>query len=221
MLNGSPRGTGSNTRILFEQLLAGMRSVDADLEAEVMYLRNIRDTGNHVQSVVDADMVLLGFPLYTDGMPGIVKHFIDALHPNDLGGKPLGFLVQSGFPEARHSRPVARYLARLSMRLNARHVGTLIRGGVEGIQLQPAGMTKRLFQRFFALGASLARDGQFDEKLVRKLAKPETLNPAARLFLQTDASHFYWDMKLKENNAFDQRFDQPYAPGTGERKEEI
>ena len=44
-----------------------------------------------------AECVLLGFPLYTDAMPGIVKAFIDRLEPF-IGRKhnpPIGFLVQS------------------------------------------------------------------------------------------------------------------------------
>ena len=211
MLNGSPRGKNSNTRLLFEQILAGMREVDASIEAEVFYLRNTDSTALYVAAVDCADMIILGFPLYTDGMPGVTKHFIDALYPHNLAGKPLAFLVQSGFRESRHSQPVARYLRKLCERLNGKHVGTIIRGGVEGIQIQPEVMTRKLFKRFNQLGVSLAADGFFDDRLLKELLKPEKLSLAAKTFLKTNASHMYWDMKLKENNAFDKRFDKPYA----------
>ena len=36
---------------------------------------------HQVQAFADAECVWLGFPLYTDGMPGIVKTFIEALEP--------------------------------------------------------------------------------------------------------------------------------------------
>ncbi|MCD4753173.1 MAG: NAD(P)H-dependent oxidoreductase [Anaerolineaceae bacterium] len=211
MFNGSPRGKNSNTRLLFEQILAGMREVDASIEAEVVYLRDTDRTALHVAAVDRADMIILGFPLYTDGMPGVTKHFIDALYPHNLAGKPLAFLVQSGFPESRHSQPVARYLKKLCERLNGKYAGTIIRGGVEGIQVQPEGMTRKLFKRFYQLGVSLAADGCFDDRLLKELLKPEKMSLAAKAFLKTNASRMYWDMKLKENNAFDKRFDRPYV----------
>ena len=211
MLNGSPRGKKSNTRLLFEQMMNGMRSVDASIEFEIFYLREISKTDDHIAAVEAGNMIILGFPLYTDGMPGVTKHFIDALYPRDLQGKPVAFLVQSGFPESRHSEPVARYLAKLCQRLNGNHIGTIIKGGVEGIQVRPESMTKKLFKQFYQLGVSFASSGQFDAEIIAKLAKPRKLNAASKLFLKTDASHMYWDMKLKENNAFERRFDQPYA----------
>ena len=67
-----------------------------------------------------ADAVLLGMPLYTDAMPGLVMAFIEALAPRvGAVNPPLGFLVQSGFPEALHSRPLERYLEKLARRLGS------------------------------------------------------------------------------------------------------
>lgn len=211
MLNGSPRGIKSNTRLIFEQILAGMQKVDVSIEAEVLYLRDTDNTAMHIAAVDRADMIILGFPLYTDGMPGVTKHFIDVLYPHDLEGKSLAFLVQSGFRESNHSQPVARYLKKLCERLNGKYAGTIIRGGVEGIQVWPEAMTRKLFKSFYQLGVSLAVDGCFDDNLLKELLKPEKLSLAAKTFLKTNASHMYWDMKLKEHNAFDKRFDKPYA----------
>jgi len=55
-------------------------------------------------------------------MPGIVKVFIESLEPlcSREGNPDVGFIVQSGFPEAIHSRYVEKYLEKPSLRLGCR-----------------------------------------------------------------------------------------------------
>jgi hypothetical protein len=78
------------------------------------------------------EYVLLAFPLYTDAMSGGVKRFIELLRPISQHSRKahpkLLFLVQSGFPEAIHSRAIEKYLQKLAHRLNCDYVGTIIRG---------------------------------------------------------------------------------------------
>ena len=87
----------------------------------------------------EAEFIWVGFPLYTDAMPGMVKAFFEALEP--LRGRdnnpPIGFLVQSGFPEALHSRYVVRYLENFAARMNAPYVGTIVIGCGDGIRMMP------------------------------------------------------------------------------------
>jgi NAD(P)H-dependent FMN reductase len=211
MLNGSPRGRSSNTEVILNQILIGMSSVN-EVEAETFYLQKIDATETHIQALNNADLVIIGFPLYTDGMPGIVKHFIDALVPIDLHGKPIAFVTQSGFPEAKHSRPIARYLEKLCVRINATHAGTMIHGNGEGIRLRPANAQRKLFELFNGLGASLAFDGHFKPEILEKLAGREELSRISKQVMKMGFSNFYWDYMLKKNNAFEKRFDAPYAP---------
>ena len=79
-------------------------------------------------------------------MPAIVKQFIEALEPlkNRENNPPMGFIVQSGFPEALHSRYVEHYLQKLAARLNAPYLGTIVKGGGEGIRMM---QTKYWHQR--------------------------------------------------------------------------
>lgn len=149
-------------------------------------------------------------------MPGIVKHFIEALGP--LTKRPknpaLGFVVQSGFPEPVHSRPLADYLKGLAQRLGSVHCGTAIRGGVEGIQAQTAWMTKKLFRYFYDLGKDFGTSGRFNQEIVNKLTPRERLSVSMRLFYRIGSwfglTQMYWNMKLKQNNSFDKRFSSPY-----------
>jgi NAD(P)H-dependent FMN reductase len=216
VFNGSPRGKKSNTRILMDQFLQGFARTPGH-EHEVHYLSRESDGEEHREAFASAEVALLAFPLYTDAMPGIVKAFIETLAP--LRGRErnpaLGFVVQSGFPEAAHSRPVERYCQKLAQRLGCRYLGTVVKGGVEGIQIMPPTMSRKLFACFEALGEAFGRTGEFDPDLIRRLAGRESLSlPVCllyRLLRLTGLTNFYWNSQLKANGAWERRFAAPYA----------
>jgi hypothetical protein len=149
-------------------------------------------------------------------MPGQVKAFIEVLQPlcRRAGNPAIGFLVQSGFPEAAHSRYIEKYLEKLTLRLGCPYVGTLVKGGAEGVRFTPPGTSPPFFNTLRQLGEALGKTGQFDSTLVRKLARPErfprVLAPAFKLMLRTKAATSYWDNQLEENGAYENRFAQPY-----------
>jgi hypothetical protein len=214
--NGSPRGQNSNTRLLLQRFLQGFERQGGGFH-RLHYLVKRNDRKQQVEDFAGAPgPVLLAFPLYTDCMPGLVKDFIEDLRPlcGREGLPPALFLVQSGFPEARHSRFVERYLEKLTRRLGCEYLGTMVRGGVEGIQSMPAIMTRKLYGLMEKLGAGLAETGRLDPDFLRRLAQPETLSPTARwlhdnLFYRMTNS--YWNNMLKKNNALHCREDRPFA----------
>ena len=217
VLNGSPRGTQSNSRTIIGWLLEGMAKAGAS-EPPVLDLAHTRDNTQHRAAFLEADEVVLVMPLYTDSVPGIVMHFIDSLAeaPRErLAGKRMAFVIQSGFPESAHSRPVATWLERLCARLGMVHCGTAIRGNSEGLRLMPAGMTAKARELFVALGRSLAAQGIFDAAAVARLAGRGRLGMAARLVMgalrPTGLLNLYWIMMLRQHGAWKRRFDQPYA----------
>jgi len=214
VFNGSPRGKKSNTTLLLEHVLKGFMETEGN-SYELEYIVN-KDVEELVEMFRNASNIILAFPLYTDCMPGIVKSFIDSLKP--LCGKQdnpsIGFIVQGGFPEAYHSRFVEHYLEKLAKRLNCQYVGCIIKGGVETIRIMPQFMTKNIFSYFYELGKIYGKSGKFDEELLKKIAKPEHLSTLRRLFFRfastVGMAHVYWNKQLKENNAFEERFDKPY-----------
>jgi NAD(P)H-dependent FMN reductase len=105
-----------------------------------------------------AEVIWLGFPFYTDAMLGIVKSFIELLAPliGRADNPPIGFLVNSGFPEALHTRYVERYLEKLAVRLNAPYLGTIVKGGGEGLRMMPAERTVDLFGNLQELARGFA-----------------------------------------------------------------
>jgi len=216
VFNGSPRGKRSNTKILLEHFLNGFMTTDRNIY-EIFYLNRLRNSDKFVKSFQEAERVLMAFPLYTDAMPAMVKTFVESLEPlcGREGNLDIGFIVQSGFPEAIHSRYVERYLEKLTRRLGCRYTGTVIKGGVEGIQVQPAWMTRKLFKYFYQLGKTFGETGKFDEQIMLKLAKPERYSKfvllAYKLLDKIGLTKFYWNKMLKENNAYEKRFAKPYA----------
>jgi len=214
VFNGSPRGKKSNTTILLEHFLKGFMETEGN-SYEFEYIVN-RDEGKLIEMFADASNVILAFPLYTGCMPGIVKSFIESLKPfcGKQGNPSVGFMVQGGLPESYQSRFVERYLEKLAKRLNCQYVGCIVKGGIEGTRMMPKFMTKKIFNYYYELGKVYGKSGKFDEMLLNRLAKPELLPAWRRLFYKfsrlTGMANIYWDRQLKENNAFEKRFDKPY-----------
>ncbi len=217
IFNGSPRGQNSNTKILLDHFINGFMMKNGNTY-DLIYLKKSEvDTDKFVKLFKESEQVLLAFPLYCDSMPAIVKAFIESLEP--LCGRQdnpgIGFIVQSGFPETIHSRYVEQFLKKLAIRLGCKYTGTVIKGGVEGIKVKPAWMTKKLFKSFHQLGETFGEKGIFDKQIILKLAKPERYSKFSlvifRILQKIGLTNFYWDSMLKKNNAFEKRFDKPYA----------
>ena len=220
LFNGSPRAKKSNTRILLNHLSDGFLETEGNT-VETIYLLMEKDVEKKLELFRQSDRVILAFPLYTDAMPAVTKAFIEELEPlcaeqeNNSRNKPsIGFIVQSGFPEAIHSRYVERYLEKLARRLGCQYLGTVIKGGVEGLQVKPPWMTRKLLRSFHELGSILGRTGNLDEGIIKRLAGKERLNGLTRgvfkLLSFFGMTNMYWDTQLKQNKSFEKRFDAPY-----------
>ncbi len=215
VFNGSPRGKSGNTEILLKKVIGGFSGV-VDADIQWLHLNSVKDRNSAADAFSSSDVVLLGFPLYTDAMPGLTKAFIENLAPfvGRDNNPRMAFLVQSGFPEAAHSRYVERYLEKLTQRLNTPYAGTIVKGGCEGVRMMPEQMNRKLFDGLDALGQDLGETGQFDPEKLKKLAKPERfprlLAPVIKLVLKLPIMQQYWNMQLKKNGAYEQRFASPF-----------
>jgi len=215
IFNGSPRKSKSNSTILIQKFLKGYNNYD-HTDNIIHYLADTSKNTEHIEKFIEADTVIIIFPLYTDAMPGQVKYFFESIENFDSSRKSVGFIVQSGFPEAHHSTFIEKYLEKLSITMGWNYLGTIIKGGVEGIQIMPPSMTKKLYSNFEKLGMYFASNGKFDPAINKKLRKPYRLSNVRLLFFRfgifIGLANFYWDTKLKENSAFEKRFAQPYLP---------
>ena len=214
VFNGSPRGRTGNTQILLDEFLKGFEAGDTRSH-EMHHLNRNGRAQRFQQAFAQAKHVLLGFPLYTDAMPGIVKAFVETLEPFcDRERNPsIGFLVQSGFPEAAHSRYVERYLEKLAHRLGCPYTGTIVKGNAEGVRWASPRQNRKLFETLHQIGESYGSTDQFEPALVEQLARPERFPritvPLIKPLLRF--ANMGWDKQLKENGAYERRFAQPYA----------
>lgn len=214
IFNGSPRKHKSNSKILTDKFAAGYKS-RINQEIVCAYLAETDKEDENINLFQRSSEVLIIFPLYVDSMPGMVKRFFEkiVLQPH-TGKKRIGFIVQSGFPESIHSSYIEKYVQGFIKRLNYEYLGSVIKGGVEGIQVMPAFMTKALYADFYDLGIYFADNRRFNTRIMNKLAKPYKLSwikrVGTRFYMTTGLINFYWNTKLKENNALHKRFDQPY-----------
>jgi multimeric flavodoxin WrbA len=212
LFNGSPRGQRGNTPIFLGEFAKGFGG-----PIETYHLIRAKQVDEHVQAFVEAECAWIGFPLYTDSMPGVVKHFIDALEPlvGRKNNPPVGFLIQSGFPEGLHSRYVEGYLEKLAARLGSPYLGTIVKGNGEGVRLAPPAGNQHLFAALQSLGAGLAHEGRLDPETLAKIASPERfpamLNPVFQVITRLPFSHAYFDNMLKQNNAYERRFARPFV----------
>ena len=215
IFNGSPRYKKSNSAILIEHFLRGYNRACGSI-VPVYYLANKSHREISGKIFSQASTVIVFFPLYTDCMPGIVKEFIEIIAQQSTGGesKKIGFVVQSGFPESIHSSFLEKYLKKLTLRLNCEYLGTVIKGGVEGIQIMPAPMTKKLYSQFENLGEYFCQNESFEQKTMNELRKPYTFSHThVRVFnflSRFGLTNFYWNSNLKKNGAYEKRFARPY-----------
>lgn len=125
--------------------------------------------------------------------------------------------MQSGFPEPAQSAWLARYLERLPARLGAQHIGTAIRGGVEGIQAIPPLFRRKTLSAFEQLGADLAQTGAFPADRLNMIAGSARLSPGRRLLFRVVNAiglgpDGYFGRQLKAAGAYHDRRARPYLP---------
>jgi hypothetical protein len=220
LLDGSPRGERSNSMKMLQRVAEGWQRAGG-ATAEVLHLARREQLERAVEAFAGAHTVLLGMPLYTDAMPAIDKEYIEALAPRvatsrtGAANPTLAFLVQSGFPEALHSRPLERYFVKLAARLGSSYAGTIVHGGGGMLEGRPEKANKKLWEQLRILGEQLAREGHFGAAELKSVAGLERFSPAAAALMDMACKlrllEFPWNGMLKKNGVWEQRFAAPYG----------
>ena len=207
LYNGSPRLGGSNTARILQAISKGYgpNVVVRDLKQKEMWPQWAFNFSSE-------RAVIFVLPLYVHAMPSHVMAFIELLQPSKGS---LGFIVQQGFPESSQSYFLEAYFEILTRRLQRDYIGTAVKGGVEGLQLHSAKEQEKMLAPFVALVGSVFEDGHMSAQTLAELAGESHLSKGMlflfRLLAPTGLIQAYWDRQLKQNNAFHQRFDRPYA----------
>ncbi len=158
-----------------------------------------------IQTISDADCYLMVFPLYVDSMPSIVKSFMELMSENsqNFQGKPIYFIIHSGFPEIVQNELLKKYTAYFSsniMKMN--YKGTLIMAGSEAMQMAPDGYFNKKVTLFQSLLSSIVKGANFDEALSMKLSGCYQLSPLQQFLYRINPfKDFYWHYRLKKSGA--------------------
>jgi multimeric flavodoxin WrbA len=212
VVNGSPRGRKSNSDKIIQWPLSEIKIIQ-DFVYEEVYVVDLKEREKQMEVLKTADYILVIFPLYTDSMPGITKEFFEHMERNKkfLSGKPISFIIHSGFPEAYQSRTVEKYTEYFSRLLDMKYMGSIVMGGSEALSAAPESMFTKKINAFKSVGRSIAEYKEFEKSDKVIISKPETL-PKPKLFIMKylNVSNIFWNRHLKKNNAYEKRFDRPY-----------
>lgn len=210
--NGSPRRKGSNSEIILEKV--------AKVLCNRVEIRDLKETDKWemwADDFVSDKHVMFFMPLYVHAMPSHVMRFIEKLKPSEGS---ISFFVQSGFPESSQSHYLEAYFEQLSPRLGRRYIGTAIKGGVEGLQQRPAVAQEKMIEPLVNIIVDLVNEGLFNPLKIQQLATPICLSKGTillfKVLAKTGLINFFWNRQLKENNAYEKRFDCPYLVLTKE-----
>lgn len=212
VFNGSPRGKSSNSQVICDWFC---QAYGPDTERH--YLHLAKHIPDNVQRFLEAQSILMVFPLYVDGMPGQVKAFIEALVPykSSIANKRITFIIHSGFSEGIQSRALEAYLKRFSAIFSLNNQGIIIIPGSEGIRLMPPAMTKKKQEAITALGHAFLNQQSYTGAMLKAVNPHETMTTTAKVFFKLGSklglTNLYWNSNLKKNKAYDRRFDAPYA----------
>ena len=216
IFNCSPRGKRSNTRVLAGAFAEGFLETEGPAGRNDVREYFISDPGEfRLASEVFGEpcVALIAFPVYVDAMPAIAKSFIEeiAAYKGRCSSTRMLFLIQTGFPEETHTRPMKAYLEKLAKRLGAPCDGVIRMGGGEGARDRVRGSKGggKMFERYRMLGRGYAANGVLDEAILAKLAGPKRLPALLTPLVLPLANFFFWDRELKRNDAFGKRFDKP------------
>ncbi|WP_296557871.1 NAD(P)H-dependent oxidoreductase [uncultured Acetobacterium sp.] len=207
--NGSPRGEKSNSTTI-----AKWFSTDQD---KMILLMKASKHQAYLDTIASYGHMVFIYPLYVDAMPGIVKAFFERLATREglMTGKKVSFIIHSGFPESVHLEVLTRYHQILARKLGFVLVDTIVIPGSEGFRLMPPQQNRKKQQAVMALMEQFRSDQPFDKHLLKRLAGKrqgtKTGNMVFSLLAKTGITNLYWDSNLKRNQAYEKRFDQPYA----------
>ena len=213
IINGSPRGASGNTATLLGHFIRGFTETAGNSVDTFFAIQHRPDFTGLKDVFLDAEVLMIAFPLYIDAMPGSVKECIESFE-GLKGRRPdlrIMFMIQNGFPETYQNRFVERYCEKLTRRLGCLYEGSICKGGCEGLDVQPPNLVQKVFAGFYSVGKSFGETGALDPVILKKLAHPEHLTPEDLKLVVPMVNEFLWDNRFEKNNALDKRFDTPFA----------
>jgi len=206
--NGSPRGKESNSQVISNWIYE-----EGD---KTVLIKLIKKFPEYLNDLKNYEKIVFIYPLYVDGMPGIVKEFLEFIEDNKsiIKNKDLLFIVHCGFSEAVHLRIVERYHSILADIYELKSINTILTPGSEAIRIISKKMNNKRMTGLVHLAGCFRRGEKLSKTILKTLAGDETISKKKRLLFKIlsalGLTNIYWNNQLKRNNAYSKRFDKPY-----------
>lgn len=142
LIGGSPKGRkGASWNI-------GGYLVD-QLEQQGVEVRRraVRPLGTVFEDLAWADLVVLSFPLYADGVPALVLGLLERIRDSAGEPKALVAICNSGFPESHQNRVALRICARFCQETGWRWLGGVARGAGGALPARPLAQAGGMFEK--------------------------------------------------------------------------
>lgn len=166
LFNGSLRGDNSNTSKFLNKLSESIGE-EAETISLVPYLNKPEEL---VQALSGADKIVLGFPMYVDGIPSEVLKVMELMEKTcPPGDKKIYTVVNMGFYESCQIKNVLRQVRKWSQKCGFTYGGGVAIGGGEmmGALIQtinaPAGPVKYVVEALQTLGAVIGNSSAIDD----------------------------------------------------------
>ncbi len=230
VVNGSSNGENGYTYLYLDPLIQGMKESGSNVHIMNLNKKNIKhclgcyhcwlsDTGEckikddmyeYYDKEENLQMIVFAFPLYFDGMPGLMKNFTDRLlvrlDPFIVMGKKrvrhsrrkknrinIAMFSTSGFPGIDNFEAVQQHFKAISHNLHMPLIAEILRPEALNLYNNPTFYTKFLevLSSIKQAGKELVEKGKISKKLLKKISQ-NTSN--YKDFI--DGTNMFWKDKI-------------------------
>jgi hypothetical protein len=181
LLNGSPKGRGGTSGSFGDYILS--KIPQEGISKETFHVgKSVRKEEKWnllVQSVKDADTIILTFPLYWDSLPSHLIKGLEKLHiQKEELGKAQNFytIVNNGFPEPWHNEIAIEICKCFAKKMNYKWQGALNIGGGAAVGGRPldqtGGMTYKLRETLDMAAKVIDQGKPIPSEVKDRLSKP-------------------------------------------------
>lgn len=168
-INASPKTTDKSLSKHLNEMVS--REFDRSRSCQ-SFIEPRKSLANHTtlddfNKLTEADAVVIAFPLYFYGLPGILMRFLEDYYQFTMvQGKPsknpkVYAIINCGFPEPEINRDALRVIGSFCRQINAQfRFGVLIGGGGMLLETKEAGFMKKTKQTLEKAFAKIAQDTQ-------------------------------------------------------------
>jgi multimeric flavodoxin WrbA len=214
MLNGSPKGWGGSSGSFGNYLLGKIpqKGISKETHHVGKAVRKEEKWNDLVQSIKEADTIILTFPLYWDSLPSHLTKGLERLYAqkNEFENSPKFYImVNNGFPEPWHNEIAIEICKFFAHSMNFIWQGALNIGGGAAIAGKPleetGGMTIRLRKTLDMAAKAIGEGKPIPKEVKEQLSKP--LYPS---WIATTLGGFGWRKQARKKGAKTSLKSKPY-----------